>query len=203
VYLLTDVEHYTEELLGRGRRRDLHKARRQVEFVQLRDPALLLEQGYGVFGSHRRRLGYRRLLAKTDYSKAVQRRAVDGRRLVIAGLVDGRLGGYCENYAVDGVVYLENLYVATDVLRTGIATGLYVETLRACARAGTIHSACCGLHRLENADLSSFKASFGFRVVQVPARVVVPAPIRVAINSLRPATGYRLMGVSPQANAGA
>lgn len=202
VHLLTDFEHYTEDLLSHGRKEDLRKSKGQVEFVRLRDPALLMEQGYGVFTSAKRRLGYRRPIAETAYLRAAQRRAADRRMLMIAGLVDGRLGGYMESYAVDGVLYIDRSYVATEVVHTGISTGLHMETFGTCTQAGTIHTVVSGLHRLENAGLCSFKKSLGFRVVQVPARVVIPAPIRVAIKSVRPATHYRLMGVSPHVTAG-
>lgn len=202
LHLLADVEQYTERLLSENRRRDLRKCRRLVEFVRLRDPTLLLEQGYGVLASARRRLGYERQVAETDYLGVVKRHAADGRRLLIAGLVDGRLGGYIECYAVDAVLYVENIHVATDALRTGIATGLYVETFGACARAGTIHAIVNGLQRSENPDLLHFKDSLGFRRIQVPARVVIPGPIRVTIKRLRPDKAYRLMGVAPDATAG-
>src|SRR5664280_477332 len=149
VHFMADVEQYTDQLLSENRRRDLRKCRRLVEFVRLRDSTLLLEQGYGVLASARRRLGYEQLIAEDDYLTVVRRRAADGRRLLIGGLVEGRLGGYIECYAVDAVLYVENIYVATGALRTGIATGLYVETFGACARAGTIHAIVNGLQRPE------------------------------------------------------
>lgn len=193
VHLLT-VERFDEALLSRNRRSDLRKCRRHVEFRRLRAPALVLEQGYEVFMSAVRRLGYWRPLSELAYRDRVTRRARHGRRLFVAGLVDGRLRGYLDSYAVDGVLYPDEIFVASDALCTGIGTGLYVETFHAAMEDGAVRAVCNGLHRPEDSNLSRFKEGLGFRVEKLPARAVIPAPIRSYLRARRPATYYRLTG---------
>ena len=55
---------------------------------------------------------------------------------------------------------------------------------------------CNGLPRPEDANLCRFKEGLGFRVVALPARATMPAPIRAWLRSHRPATYYRLTGES-------
>ena len=100
VHLLFDAQRFDEGMLSRNRRSDLRRSRRLVDFRRLDTPALLLEQGYDVFSSAVRRLGYRRPLSGPQYRRSVERRARHGRRMFIAGLVDGRLRGYLDSYAV-------------------------------------------------------------------------------------------------------
>lgn len=193
-YFLTDAPHFTEALLSRNRRGALRRCRRQVEFRRLRDPALLAEQGYRVFRSAVDRIGHCRPMPEIQYRKRVERRGGHGRRLFTAGLIDGVLKGYLDAYAVNGVLYLEELYVATDAMPTGIGTGLYVEAIATAARAGSIREICNGLHTPKDPGLCRFKESLGFRVVHVPARSVIPAPVRAYLRARRPATYYRLTG---------
>jgi hypothetical protein len=197
VHLLTDVGQYTEGSLNRNRRRDLRKCRREVEIRRLRDPSLLVEQGYGVFMSAMRRVAYWRPLTEVDFRRRMERRARDERRLIVAGLIDGRLGGYLESYAVDGVLYTHELFVATEVLPTGIGTGLYFATIEMGARTGIVNDVCLGLHTPEHPDLCTFKDGLGFRVAHVPALSSIPAPIGAYIRARRPAVHYRLMGANP------
>lgn len=193
LHLLTDLPHFDERALSRNRRSDLRRCRRQVELRRLTDPALLLEQGHAVFLSAVCRLGHWRALSESDFRQRVSRRAAHGRRLVVAGLVGGTLRGWLDSYAVDGVLHTEEIFVATDALRTGIGTGLYVEAIRAAARHG-LRAVCNGLHRPEDANLCHFKEALGFRVVKLPARTFIPAPVRAFLRSRRPATYYRLTG---------
>ena len=201
VHLLQDVQHFDARALGRNRRSDLRRCARQVELRRLTSAGLLLEQGYPVFTSALRRLGHWRPLTAPEYRARVARRAGHGRRLFIAGLVGGILRGYLDCFAVEGVLHLEELFVASDALRTGIGTGLYVEAIRAAARGGSVTSVCNGLHRPEDVNLCRFKEGLGFRVVRLPARTVIPAPIRAWLRSRRPATYYRLTGEGADAPA--
>ena len=194
LHLLGDLAHFDERALSRNRRGDLRRCRRQVELRCLEGPGLLLEQGHPVFMSAVRRLGHWRPLSVRAYRQRVRRRAAHGRRLIVAGLVDGTLRGYLDSYAVDGVLHTDEIFVASDALRTGIGTGLYVEAIHAALRHGGVHAVCNGLPRPEDANLSRFKEGLGFRVVTLPARAVMPAPIRAWLRANRPATYYRLTG---------
>jgi hypothetical protein len=205
LYLMADIGQFTEGVLSRNRKGDLRRCRREVELRRLREPSLLLEQGHAVFMSAVRRLGYWRPQTEVEYRRRIERRAGHGRRLIIAGLVDGRLAGYLDSYAVGGVLYPEEIFIATDTLRTGIGTGLYVEAIETARRAGSIREVCNGLHTPEDPDLCRFKEGLGFRLCHVPARTVIPTPIRAYIKARRPATHYRLTGrdSTPSANADA
>lgn len=194
VHLLSDVSRFEERWLSRNRRSDLRRCERQVEVRRLESPALLLEQGYDVFRSAERRLGYWKALTEPQYRDRVSRRSAQGRRLIIAGLIEGALRGYLDCYAIDGVLYADEIFVATEALRTGIGTGLHVEAIRVAARHGSIHTVCNGLHRPEHPELTHFKESLGFRIIRVPARAVIRAPLRAYLNAHRPLAYYRLTG---------
>lgn len=196
LYLLDTPDGFGEEVLSRNRRSDLRRCRRLVTFHTLRDSSLLDEQGHGVFMSAVERLGYWRPLSATAYRARVARRMAHGSRLVVAGLIDGRLAGYLDAYAAEGTLFPEEIYLATDALRTGIGTGLYVAILEHATVAAGIREVCNGLHTPEDPDLCRFKESLGFHVVQLPAAVRIPAPIGTWIRARRPATYYRLTGRS-------
>jgi hypothetical protein len=197
VHLLSDLEAFSETDLSRNRRANLRKCRETVEFARLRDSSLLAEQGYAVFQSAMRRVAYWRPLTELEYGSKMRRRAADDRWFIIAGLVKGRLGGYMETYAVDGVLYLQELIVGTEVLDTGVSTGLYVEAIQAGIRSGRIGDVCSGLHTPENEGLCSFKKGLKFQVVHVPAISVIPRPIGAFIRGRKPAVYYRLTGMKP------
>jgi hypothetical protein len=199
LHLLANARQFTEGRLVRLRRRDLRKCRDEVEFRRLRDPSLLLEQGWGVFSSAQLRAPFGRPLTREGYQRRVEQRAYDPRRIFVAGLIDGKLAGYMEAYAVDGVLYTHELFVATEFAQTGIATGLYVETMQVGVRAGTIREICYGLHLPERPGLQTFKDSLGCPLVQVPALVSIPAPARAYVKARRPLAYYRLTGGAPPA----
>lgn len=195
VHLLSDVGHFTEAALSKGRMGDLRKCRREVEIRRERDPALLVDQGYSVFMSAQRRTDfYSRPATEPEFRLRMQQQVGDVRRLFVVGIVDGKLGGYLQSIAVDGVLYAHEIYVASEVMRTGIGTGLYVETISIAARSGAIEEACFGLHTPDAEGISAFKASIGIRLVDVPSRCVIPAPLDALIKARRPAAHYRLTG---------
>ena len=204
VFLLTDVQQFAESSLYRNRKGDLRKCRREVEIGWLKDRSILLEQGYSVYLSSMRRLAYRRPCSEKDYQETMRRRALDERRLIVVGLIDGRLGGYMESFAVGSVLYADELIVSTEAMRTGIGTGLYVETIKIGARSPSVRVICVGFETPERPGLSVMKEGLGFRVVHIPARVVIPGPLEAMIKVVRPATHYRLRGVrsAPTENAG-
>ena len=197
LHLLTNAQQFTEGGLVEFRRRDLRKCRREVEFRRLRDPSLLLEQGWGVFSSAQLRAPYGHPLTRASYQQRVAQRASDARRVFVAGLIGTTLAGYMEAYAVDGVLFTHELFVATEFVRTGIATGLYVETMQIGVRAGTIREICNGIDLPERLGIRAFKNSLGSTLVHVPARVSILAPIGAYVKARRPLSYYRLTGEAP------
>lgn len=197
VHLLSDLDSYGEARLNRERRRNLRRCHEQVEIRRVEDPELLAQQGYDVFASAMKRVGYWKPLSPARYRERRLRRAADPRWMILAGLVDGRLSGYFEAYAVDGVMYTQDLHVATDAMLTGIATGLWFEMLMAAARSGQVREVCLGLHAPEVPTLGSVKAGLGSHVVRVPARTYIHPPIGAFLAARQPATYYRLTGSGP------
>lgn len=197
VHLLTDVQKFDESLLNRNHRRDLRKCRRQVELRRVRDPTVLLEQGYGVFRSAQLRVPFGRAMTKEQYQQRVARRASDPMRVFVAGLIHGRLAGYVESYAVDGVLYLHEIFVATEFLSSGIGTGLYVETIEIGARSGAIREVCSGIHTPERPGITAYKVSLGLQIVQIPAYIAWPTLVGAYIKARRPLTYYHLTGINP------
>jgi hypothetical protein len=148
--------------------------------------------------SARQRILYGRTMGESDYQAMMAKRAPDPRRLIVAGFVDGRLAGYLESYAVDGILYGRDLYVDDEKMRTGIATGLYMDMIQFGVRAPEIDQICLGPVLLERPGLTWFKRGLGFSEVAVPARIAIPAPIGAFIRWRRPAVHYRLTGQSPR-----
>jgi len=198
---LKRAEAFDASRMSGDRRRNLNRCRRKVELIRSRDPALLEQHGYPVFRSAQDRLHYWREASAPDYRRDIGARVRDDRRLFVVGLVDGKVGGYLESYVVDGVLYTHELIVATDVMKTGINTGLYVETIEIAKRAGTVRDICLGLDTPERPGLTEFKLSLGFPIVHVPARSSIPAPIGAYIRARRPAVHYRLTGL-PRSTSG-
>jgi hypothetical protein len=196
VHLLANVDQFNEKNLIDCRRKDLRKSRRQVEFRRERDPSLLLEQGWDVFNSAQLRVPHGRPLTRDEYRLRIEQRVTDPRRIFIIGLVEGKLAGYLENFAVDGTIYTHELYVDTDQVRTGIGTGLYIEVIEMGTRSGIIRQVCYGHHCPERQGITTYKNTIG-SVVQVPARVYMPALARTFMKMVRPHTHYRLTGMKP------
>lgn len=197
VYLLADVGDFSRGL-SRNRKGDLRKCRRLVEFRELRDPSLLLDQGHRVFESAAERTGCWKPVAEATYRRRAHRSFMRDRTQIVAGLIDGNLAGYLVACAVDGILYLRHLFVSSDACRTGIGTGLYVATIEKALRSGAVREVCNSFHTPEAPTLCRYKESLGFVVVHVPARLVMPSPVLALVRALRPATYYCLTGDLPE-----
>ncbi|WP_202925018.1 hypothetical protein [Myxacorys almedinensis] len=197
VHLLTDVQNYTLERFSSNRRRHLKKCQKQVKIVQLLDAQPLREQGHDLIVSASHRTNYFRVPTQQEYVASLKN-YIDSRRLVLAGFVNGKLGGYLAGYAVDGTAYFEDLYVATDVITTNINLGLIFEFVQICRRSGNVHEVVNGLHSLEDEQLCVFKDSIGFPAKQLPTRVGINAIARPLLRWKYPYKYYRLTGIDPQ-----
>lgn len=194
VHLMTNLAGFTVHIFEESRLRDLRKCRSQVEIVRVRDPEIFLQNGWQVYLSSKQRVPKGGTLGQHEYLRDIAGRSQDPRRLIVAGLISGKLAGYLESYAVDGILYGRELYVATEAMRTGIATGLYLETFEIGARSQSVHSLCLGPVLRERPGLAWFKKTLGVPVVHVPARVEIPAPIRAVMKLRQPAVYYRITG---------
>ena len=197
VHLLEGLDRLDPARMTHGRIQDLRRCRGRVEIALCRDPSVFEEHGYRVYASAQDRLHYWADMTEETYRRVMRARVADTRRLFVVGFVDGVPGGYLEAYIVDGVIHVRELIVATDVLKTGISTGLYVDTIELALGTGSARDACLGLDTPERPGLTRFKESLGFPVVHLPAHSSIPRPIGAFIRARRPEAYYRLTGMAP------
>lgn len=194
VHLVLDLDNFDEERLKSNRRYKLRKARRQVQLVELIGPALLREQGYEVLVSARKRTGYGRVPSRAEYLAALEGFGEPARGIVLAGLIEGRLGGYVTGRAVDGTAYVGHLIVATEALSTDVGTALTYEFIHACHRSTGICELVHGLHAREDEGLSRYKEWLSLPVRRVPSRVKMLPGAGAFIRRRNPHAYYRLTG---------
>lgn len=116
------------------------------------------------------------------------------RRLILAGLIDDKLGGYLTGYAVNETAYMEDAVLATEALSTNIGTGLRFEFVQICRRYKRICEVVSGLHAREDRELCVFKEGMGFPVKHVPAKVKMNPIFEKIIRWRYPHKHYRLTG---------
>jgi hypothetical protein len=194
MHVISDLDRFDEDLLPKSRRRCLRQARERAWLVELTGPDLLREQGYEVLLSARSRTGYGKLPTRKQYLAALERFGEPAQGIVLAGIVDGRLGGYAYGYAVDGTAYARNMVVATWALRTNISTGLHYEFIHACRRAATITEIVDGLHAREDEGVCRNKELLGVPLRHVPARLTMLPGAATVIRRRDPHKYYRLSG---------
>jgi hypothetical protein len=194
VYLVSDLDAFDEERLRQGRRYKWRNARRHARLVELTGPAMLRSQGYDVLRSAHARMAYGHLPTRAAYLASLEGIGAPAQGVVMAGLVDGRLGGYLTGHAVDGTAYIRDVVVATDALKTHISTALTYEFIRACRRSGCIREVVHGLHARENEGLCRYKEWLGLPLRGVPARVTMLPGTAAVIRRLSPDKYYRLTG---------
>jgi hypothetical protein len=194
LHLLEDLGGWGVERLSPRRRGKLRRCGREATIVPLADGRLLGEEGHPIYVSHLERTRHRRIPSEAEFRGQARRLATAGQPLVLVALARGRLAGWIHGTAVDGVAYVDDVVVGTAFLPLQLGTGLNVELLLAFRRSPGIHTVVHGLHAREDRGLDEFKEGLGFRVVHVPARVALPAPVRLWLRLRRPHVHYRLTG---------
>lgn len=114
--------------------------------------------------------------------------------MILAGLIDGKLGGYIEAHAVDGTAYIQSVYVATEALSSYIGTGLVFDFVQICQRSDKIHQIVYGQHSREDEALCVFKDGMRFPVKHIPAKVRINPLVGNFIRWRNPNSYYRLTG---------
>ncbi|WP_223757527.1 hypothetical protein [Myxococcus sp. RHSTA-1-4] len=193
---LKDLASYDVSSLSANRRNKLRKCQRLVRVVQLTGPELLLEQGHEIAVEALSRTRHRKPPSREDYVAEVKRYFQGNHWCVLAGLVDGRLGGFLTGYAVDGIAYGSSAYYATWALPTNISTGLVFEFAQLCRRSGKVQMLVGGLHSREVPQLSQFKDDLGFVVDPIPIRWDMNVLAQAFIRWRRPHAYYRLTGTA-------
>lgn len=189
-----ELDAYDVDSLSANRRNKLRKCQRLVRIVQLTGPALLLEQGYDVVVDALSRTGHKKVPSREKFAADVRRYFQGDHWCVLAGLVDGRLGGFLDGYVVDGIAYGGSAYYASWALPTNIATGLVFEFAQTCRRSGGIRILVNGLHSREAPQLSQFKDDMGFVVEHVPIKWSLNPLAKALIRRHRAHAYYRLTG---------
>lgn len=198
VHLLSDISEYDLQSLSSNRRNHVRRCRKRAKIVQIIGSELLQEQGYQVMASALKRAAYKDVPSKNDYDARFTGDLIPKTRLILGGLIDGKLGGYIEGYAIDGTAYIQDIHISTEALSSYIGTGLVFEFVQVCIRSGNIQEIVYGQHSREDSKLCVFKEGMGFPAKHVPAKVEINPVIGKLINWRRPDSFYRLAGsVSP------
>ena len=193
IHLLTNVREYDLQSLGSNRRNHLRRCYKRTKIIQLTDPVLLQEQGYEVLLSSSNRTAYEKAPSKEEYLVSLPVFSTPCGRLVLAGLNDGKLGGYLSGYAISGTAYIEEVRIATEAYSSYVGIGLVFEFVQACRR-GNIHEVVYGLHSREDSALCVFKEGMGFPVKHIPTKVEINPIIGKFIQLRHPHKYYRLTG---------
>jgi len=196
IHLLDDLDNYGEANLPSKRRNHLCKSRKAVQVVQVLDPRPLLDQGYDVLKSAVARTHHGSVPAFDQYCRNVRRQIEDSRSITLAGLVNGKIGGYVVLSAVDDVVYIDTVLLATEYLPTDIGTALAFETVQVSRRCSQIKNVVYGLHSREDPRLGVFKEGMGFKVRFWPVKYQIPQTMLWLIGWRWPDKLYRLTGRS-------
>jgi len=193
-YVVSDLASFDDDQLRSSRRYKLRKARKLSRLVQLTGPDLLREQGYEVLRSAHERNAYGRLPSREKYLEGIEPLTDPSQGVVLAGLVDGKLGGYITGYAVEGTAYVADVVIATEALGTHVSTGLTYEFIQLCSRTPDVHELVHGWHIPENQGLCRYKDWLGLSVSRVPVRLNLPPGAGSLIRRRNPGKYYRLTG---------
>lgn len=196
VHLLEDISGYDTNALDGKRRNQLRACRRRVKIVQLLHSTILEEQGFGIMCSAHRRTGYGHVTSLSAYLDGVKRLMSNYPGLVMAGLIDGKLGGWLYGKVIGKTAYIDSIIVATEALSSNIGTGLVFDFVQACRKTGVVTEVVYGLATPEDPRLTAYKESMLFPVVRVPTRVWILPLIAVALRLVKPHVFHRLTGRS-------
>lgn len=193
-HLLTEINDYDIKTLPRMRRWNLRKCRREVLIGQLVDPSLLWDQGYHVAVSAANRTGLKPPSSEKSYREGLEKFVSDQRRIILAGVVNGRLAGYLTGHAVLRTAYMDDLFIHSDFLSTHVGTGFIYDFVQVSRNSGSFDEIFYGLHSREDTRLVNFKEGMGFPVHHLPSRVWITPPIKSYIRWRSPDKLYRLTG---------
>ena len=201
MHLLVDLDGFSVDSLSSNRRYHLRRSQRQVTYVQIVGAGPLESGGYGVFRSAqaRTRNPYRTARSKAEFLAEMEWYTSRPSAIVLAGLVDDRIGGWIAGYAVDGTAYIEIVDLATEALSTQMGTGLHFAFVEACRRSPGIREIAHSPHIPEDAALVVFKEGIGFPVVNVPSKAWLLPVANTLVRWRKPFLHYRLTGrMSPK-----
>ena len=196
MHLLADLASFGPHALSSNRRYHLRRSRRSVEFVQVTDVAALEPGGYEVFCSSQQRTmnPWRSVSSREAFLDEMRWFTDRPSAIVLAGLVDGRIGGWIAGFAVAETAYIEVVDLATEALSSHISIGLHFEFIEACRRSTVIREIVHSPHIPEDPALCVFKAAIGFPVARVPSRFAMAPGAESLVRWRKPFFYYRLTG---------
>lgn len=182
---LPTLRTYEERSLSSNRRYELRRCHKQVKIVALKGPRLLEDQGYEIYLSARQRTGFGKAWGRQEYVESVRAIFRTGKIVVLAGVINDRLGGYLVGYAVNDVAYIESLVLASEALKTHIGTGLTFEFVQICRRSSHVRELVHGTPARDE-KLTWYKKSMGFVVKEVVALLYISPSVHRAARWLAP-----------------
>jgi hypothetical protein len=194
VYLVSDLGEFDEDVLPSSRRYELRKARRLSRLVHLTGPAVLREQGYQVLRSAHSRNQYGSLPTMKRYLEELEHFSSRANGIVLAGLVDGTLGGYVTGFAVDATAYVQAVVISTEALSTQLSTGLTYEFMHSCRRSPGIEELVHGWHTPEDEGLCWYKNRLRLPLRRVPTRIGLLPGTAAVLRWRHPHQYYRMTG---------
>lgn len=197
VHLISDLPGYGLQSLKQSRRTGVRKFYKMVEVIELTSPDLLREQAYEIVVSDHARHGFGKLPSREEYM-ATMERFFEWNMVVLAGMVDGKLGGFAAVLGVGSTAYIEEIMVPIEMKHTNMASGLIYELVQVCKRSPDIKEVCHALHVREDEPLSYFKEDLGFKVIHIPSRCWLLPFVKDIIGRKRPHTFYRFYGCDYQ-----
>jgi hypothetical protein len=193
VHLISDLPDYGLHSLKQSRRTGVRKFWKMVEVVELTSPDLLRDQAYEIVVSDHARHGFGRLPSREEYMGTIDR-FFEWNMVVMAGMVDGKLGGFIVGLAVGSTMYIEEIQAPLETQHTNMSSGLVYELVQVCKRSPGIQEVCHALHVREDESLSYFKRDMGFKIIHIPSRCWFVPGAKEIIRRMRPHTYYRFYG---------
>jgi hypothetical protein len=193
VHLISDLAGYGLQSLKQSRRTGVRKFWKMVEVVELTSPDLLRDQAYEIVVSDHARHGFGKLPSREEYMATIDR-FFEWNMVVLAGMVDGKLGGFIVGLAVGSTTYIEEIQVPSEVKHTNMSSGLVYELVQVCKNSPGIKEVCHALHVREDESLSYFKEDMGFQVKHIPSKCWFLPFAKEIIGRKRPNTYYRFYG---------
>jgi len=191
-----DFKTFGLHSLSKNRRKNIRKCFKNTDIIQVRDGQLLKNQGYDVVCSSLTRTRHRKIPDRERYLSGCTAyiNTGDNSRMVLAGLVNGKLGGYLEICSVDGIAYVQTLYLATEAMKYCICSGLFFTIYMICQKSDHIIEMAIGQPVTGDDKLNVFKKSMGQTIKSIPSRYKILFPVKPILKLKYPDKYYRLTG---------